>query len=219
MKNAYLITLVVLFSNLLCAQEYLTSDTSCISHYTALSNEAFNRGDEAYLAYMYDSVKVCLVGRTIQNTILKTVNENLLHTDSIRENILLIFSASWCAPCIANIPAINRLAGDQHHNLKIVVIYWDTYEKVKEISAEYAAGVVLVPSIEANGAETSMTYGNISHQLGYPTSYVIDTKKEIIDLVLGGTVSGDLGNGITITEEEATQKNYAHLIRLLSQLE
>ena len=218
MKNAFLISLIILFSNTLSAQQYLTDDASCIDRYLALSEAAFDKGEmEEYAAYMYDSVKVCLVGRTIKNTVLKTVDGQLIHTDSIQENILLIFSASWCKPCVANIPAINMLA-QQANQLKIILMYWDDQAKVEEISSKYADGVVLVPSLVTNEVEMDMTYGNIFHQLGYPTSYAINPQNEIVDLFTGAVVPGEYGNGISISEKEALQKNYDRLVELLSQI-
>jgi len=86
-------------------------------------NSYFGKGIIQYLADNY-----------FKNSILKTgkngESESIV-TDSTKYN-LIIFSASWCAPCIAEIPILKKVYKDLSDNLKMTYVSIDESKTVDE---------------------------------------------------------------------------------------
>lgn len=218
MKTLFLCLIVMTGSvTSLFAQDRPGIDTTCLRQYDQKAKALFAAGEQqAAGAMLFDSVRNCVLGTYLPAAKLVSVTDEVLYTDSIRDNLLLYYTASWCGPCIASIPAINRLAAEGRPDLRIVVIFWDQKSYVTENQAQYHEAIFLVPSLTRQDVSQNLTYDNLRHYFGFPTSYAIDSDKRIRGVTIGGVVPrGEPGEAGFISEEEAYEENYVRLAELL----
>jgi thiol-disulfide isomerase/thioredoxin len=221
MKTSLLFFIILLGSvGTLTAQDRPGIDTTCLRQYNERAKALFAAGEQQAAGVMlFDSIRNCALGTYLPAANLVSVTGEVLYTDSIQENLLLYYTASWCGPCIASIPAINRLAAEGRPGLRIVVIFWDQKPYVAENQAKYHEDIFLVPSLTRQDVSQNLTYDNLRHYFGFPTSYAIDSDKRIRGVVIGGVVpQGEPGEAGAISKEEAYEENYVRLAELLETL-
>lgn len=101
-----------------------------------------------------------------------------------------------CAPCIAEIPHLNRLYADMKDNSEIgfFTITLETEEKAREAVEKYDIRypVLLVSAKDAR----QLTFGK-----GYPASMVLDKEKKIRSIVWGGLTNPGAGFSVYWKQE------------------
>ncbi|MGM0582019.1 MAG: TlpA family protein disulfide reductase [Bacteroidota bacterium] len=143
-------------------------------------------------------------------------NEIDLLTDS--KPVLLESFASWCAPCISSIPALNQLSKD-YPEVRFIVLAHDTPDKLKKYADQFNSNIHLVPSEkEVNaGKLLKLEVGEFQSVFPYPATISIDANGIIQNVLLGAPRSGTFG-GMKVIEEEVHEANMLRLSRELDKI-
>ena len=142
-------------------------------------------------------------------------NVNLLE-DS--KPVLLESFASWCAPCISSIPALNKLSED-YPQVRFVVVAHDTPDKLKEYAKKFNSNIHVIPSereVNASGF-IKLEVGEFQSVFPFPATISISSNGKIQNVLLGAPRAGTYG-GKTITLEEVHEANMMRLSRVLDKL-
>jgi peroxiredoxin len=107
------------------------------------------------------------------------------HTVNLREFhgslVLLVFWATWCPPCVAEMPELERLSRDlKAQGLVIMAVSIDTQGK-KVVAPFWEKTGLTFPSLLDPSGEVATRYG----VRALPTSFLINPKGEIIARILG----------------------------------
>jgi peroxiredoxin len=116
-----------------------------------------------------------------QDFTLENVNgENISLSDFDGQTILLNFWATWCGPCIREMPSMEKLYSELKDEGFVVVAVdiRDTKESVEKIIARLA---VTFPVLLDKSGKIGDIYGASS----IPLSYLIDTKGYVVGVALG----------------------------------
>ncbi|WP_296620898.1 TlpA disulfide reductase family protein [Marivirga sp.] len=143
-------------------------------------------------------------------------NELELLTDS--KPILLESFASWCAPCITSIPALNQLSKD-YPDVRFIILAHDTPNKLEKYAKQINPNIHLVPSENQVNANQfiKLEVGEFQSVFPYPTTFTIDANGIIQNVLIGAPRAGNFG-GMTISEKEVHEANILRLSRELDKL-
>ena len=112
---------------------------------------------------------------------LKTLTGNEYDSALLKGHVVLLdFWATWCAPCIAAFPTLNRLENDLGgKGLRVVGIALNsgTSEDIAEVIGERAIEYPIL--LGDAGIEKKFDV------LGYPTYFLIDRDGEVLDVYVG----------------------------------
>ncbi|MEM8528552.1 MAG: thioredoxin family protein [Bacteroidota bacterium] len=203
---------LIFSGNLLSAQNYYEDAKAldCIRAIRAKADSLEAVGErEVSFQMRFDSVTNCLLGLKMSNFSFENISSEVLDFQEISTPILLITSASWCKPCKAEIPAINKIAERYEGKLKVILLFWDKQEKVEKMRLNYSSFIELVPSKEHYKNEIKLAINDFEHYLGFPTSYFISRSKEIVMISQGAVMAREAANGNpAISEQQANRMNY-----------
>jgi len=160
-----------------------------LNKYNLQSDFEFERGNVEKGQFLFDSlVKNYLVGSRFNEYALKNVHGGKLKFKKIKKPIFLITYASWCLLNKGEIAALNKLSHKYSKQVCFVVLFWDKKENVKKISRRFGSNINVCYANEAykNDAQIVST---LKHTLGFPTSYLLDTNRRIIDIKRGGVAT------------------------------
>jgi thiol-disulfide isomerase/thioredoxin len=132
--------------------------------------------------------KPAISGR-IPTVLFKTyAGESITIGESQKDLTLLVFWATWCQPCIMEIPALVRLHEKyQGKNFRVLSVNVDDPDgqKVRAISREYGINYPLIV-----GSETTVKqFGGIT---ALPTSFLITKDGKILEKLQGLRSEEDL---------------------------
>lgn len=141
-----------------------------------------------------------------------SVHNEEINMGSINKPIFLKATASWCAPCVTAIPALNDLAATYDGRVEFILITHDTYDKALEFSKKFDKRIKIVPSTATINAlePVKLKSGEFKSLLPFPTSYCIDEENYIREVITGGLRVGSFtssGETITTTYEDAYNYN------------
>lgn len=220
MKHILLIVSIFISAVSLAQTKKLFSTTpDQIMNYRLLAQKAWEAKDSTKALSYDDSIKGCIENSFIDNYDFKTVSGVSVTTGKITKPILLLTSASWCSPCMAEIKPLNRIVEQYGDSVRFIVLFWDTRDKLSGMADRYNKGIALVPSASREDAkDNSINISGFRHVGGYPAAYLIANNK-IIDYSVGAvctsaTVLNSKGQIETITlatEEQAFNANYQQL--------
>jgi cytochrome c biogenesis protein CcmG/thiol:disulfide interchange protein DsbE len=123
-----------------------------------------------------------LLGKTAPGFTVETVDGTTVKLAGFvgKKSVLLNFWATWCAPCKAEMPELNRLA-ENHPDLAILGM---NYQQEKKAVERFARMVPLgFPLLVDEAGEVGDAYG----VMGLPTSVFID-KQGIVQAVFVGPI-------------------------------
>jgi peroxiredoxin len=132
-----------------------------------------------------------LIGKTAFNLELHDVHGSTHRLSDLRGKWVLInFWASWCAPCMDELPLlVDAQKRYGMHGLQILGPALDDAESVAPVIARL--GINYPVSADFSGADTAMqAFGNEKSALPY--SVLIDPQGRIDKLMLGALKPGDL---------------------------
>ena len=172
-------------------------------------NEAKNQGDTATAKELtYKLTNNCIKGKYLSNLSFKTLDKEILETDSILKPMVITIAAPWCPPCWTEIYALNTLVDKYDDQIEFIVLFWDKKSNLKKMIPKYDKRIHLVAAKKAyEEIQENPDYGNgFKHTLGVPNSYILDNKKKIVNFSMGAVYPDK-----TISQEEANKKNIALL--------
>ena len=102
-------------------------------------------------------------------------------SDFLGSVVLVNFWATWCAPCIEEIPSLNRLAGKLSKSLVILAVSNERMDDVKNF-------LVAFPNLKENFVPAVMPAEKMEKLLNikmFPETYILDKKGLLIKKVIG----------------------------------
>jgi thiol-disulfide isomerase/thioredoxin len=132
--------------------------------------------------------KQAISGR-IPSVVFKTYAGESISLDEAQKDLtLLVFWATWCQPCIMEIPALVRLHEKyQGQNFRVLSVNVDDPDgqKVRAIGREYGINYPLIVGSEA----TMRQFGGVT---ALPTSFLITRDGKILEKLQGLRTEEDL---------------------------
>ena len=118
--------------------------------------------------------------------VLETLGGESLALDSLRgQTVVIDFWATWCPPCVDQIPVLNRFAAERSHQpVRVIGIAVDA--EGREVVAPFAAEQEVAYTVLLGDESLAQRYG----ALGFPALFVVTPDGEI-DSVHFGLISLD----------------------------
>ena len=191
----------------------LFSETeSKIKKYREDSQKYWDKNDSENALKYRDSIKSLILNSYIKDYKFKTVDSTNYNMSERKKPLFLQVTASWCAPCKFEVPALNKIVEKYSDRVDFVLLFWDTQAELEKLAPDYNKDIVLIPSQEKQSEPTTIDISGFRHIMGFPTNYLITTDNQIINFSQGAmiptTFTDQNGKEITITKEEANKGNY-----------
>jgi thiol-disulfide isomerase/thioredoxin len=153
------------------------------SEYVAKSNIAYLNKDYTGAEALFQTmVNEKLIGSKFDDFSFKRIKKNRIYlNESIKTPTIILTYASWCLIDKGEIPAINKLANEYKGKIKIIVVFWNTKEKVKKIAKNFNSQIEVCYASEKSNKDLRTVY-LLRNTLGFPTSYYLDANKNIISI-------------------------------------
>ncbi len=188
---------------------------SKIKKYREDSQKYWDKNDSENALKYSDSIKSLILNSYIKDYEFKTVDNNNYNTSLRKKPLFLQVTASWCAPCKFEVPALNKIVEKYNDKVDFVLLFWDTQSELEKLAPDYNENIILIPSQEKQPEATTIDISGFRHIMGFPTNYLITTNNEIINFSQGAmiptTFTDQNGKEITITKEDADKGNYERL--------
>jgi peroxiredoxin len=123
------------------------------------------------------------VGDTLPNLRFVTLDGKVLTTDSLKgKTTMFVFFATWCGPCLAELPHVQKEIWEKHYNnpnfVLLVIGREHTPEELEKFRKENKYTFPIVPDVGRK------IYSRFAQQL-IPRSYLVDKNGKIIKSVIG----------------------------------
>ena len=121
-------------------------------------------------------------GDVVPNFTLKTKDGRVITLSNYRGKVVILnFWATWCTPCISEIPSLNQLGASlKGENFEIIAVSLDTsWSDVEELFTQLGAPKFTVVLDED---------GHVANRFGtqqVPESFIIDQKGVVIKKIIG----------------------------------
>ncbi len=173
-----------------------------LADYNEKADFAFRQRDYKEGQRLFDSLTVNhLAGSYIDNFQFNNLNRKEINLYDFNKSIYLITYASWCIPGKGAIPAINDIAKKYRDQIQVIVLFWDTRDKVKKVSKDFNKAVKIV-YVDETQNKSPYIVKQLKHSLGLPTCFLINEDKKIMDITRYTAVA--YGTPI----EKALKKNF-----------
>ncbi|MES2364557.1 MAG: TlpA disulfide reductase family protein [Pseudomonadota bacterium] len=143
-----------------------------------------------------------LVVTTTASAFSLTDSKGVVHTlDSYKGKWVLVnFWATWCPPCLEEIPALNALH-DKYKNTKLEVIgIAMEYQSPKQV-LDFADSMFISYPIVLGSSKIAAQFGPVQ---GLPTTYLFNPAGKLVAYQVGGITQQAVEN--YINSKNATQK-------------
>ncbi len=214
------IPLLFFFSFQLDAQvDYYSADVrNCVEEYKMRVDSLIKSGQVEDGLRIFEAGPDCIIGKTMPNYEFSDLSGHIEKLENISRPIILKMSSSWCQPCLAEIPAINRIADEFEEDIKVIVLLWDEPAKLEELAKKYSDKVTLVHR-PGKAKEKNLNFRSFKHYLGFPASYYLDRNKKIVAVKRGAAAPGaEDENGKIMSLEEANQINYERFLEKVREM-
>jgi len=126
--------------------------------------------------------KKCVAGKSIPEFSVRTITGTSVSAEKLLGKIIVInFWFTTCPPCIAEIPALNKLAEEyKNANIEFIAFALDDKMKLKRFLKNTAFNFKIIP----NSGLVEELFGVIEH----PATFIIDQKGKIRMAWTGGSI-------------------------------
>lgn len=178
----FLISFAAIAQDTLVRPMFSEAVSKNIKKYVVKAKLAYHDKDFDRAEFLYDS----LVQHVIINTQLDNFSVNKRSGRSIEfsdfeKPMILLSTASWCAPGSGTFPALNEIAKLYGNKIDFVVLYWDKKEDARRASKQLSGNIQVVYVDELENKSADMIKG-MKHSLGLPTCFLLDEDKRIVDI-------------------------------------
>jgi len=149
-------------------------------------------------------------GKYLSNYDFLTIDNNILSTDKIDKPILLLARMTLNEHNWREISILNDIIEKYETKIEIIILYWDKNSELKNITSQYDKRIHLIPSDEFLIDKTKITHSGFEHKLDYPSAYLIDKDKKIIDFTRGIKIATEKRDW-----NETTELNKRNLINFI----
>jgi len=203
-------------------KRYFSSTEIPIQQYRKASQSFWDIGDSKNALKYNDSIKAIIVGSYIEEHNFIAFDSTTFTTSNRNKPLFLQITASWCKPCKAEIPALNKIVKKYQDRVDFALIFWDNHKQLSEFAEDYNPEITLIPSTEKQEETTTIDLEGFRHIMGFPTNYLINSNNRIINFSQGAMVPDTFtlpdGSTRTITKEEANDGNFKRLETEIAEL-
>lgn len=218
-KNRIILIVTFFMISLSFSQEkdkrYLSDVRGAILKFQIDSKKYWETNDRENALKYKDSIKSILIGAFVEPIEFKTLDKAVFKIGQKKRPTFIQITASWCAPCRAEIPALNKIVEKYSDKVDFVLLFWDMQYDVSKLANQYDKRIVLVPSDEREVTRGSIYISGFKHDLGFPSNYLVSVNNRIINFSRGAAApisfTDEKGKEIVITKEDAFNKNYKKL--------
>jgi thiol-disulfide isomerase/thioredoxin len=186
-----------------------------IKQYLIDCNKAWDNKDEKRANTYYDSINRCITNSYLGNHQFKTIKGKSIDLGRMKRPCFITVSASWCAPCRAEIPALNKIAEEYKDKIDFIVLFWDTPKETIELATQYSKSINIVPSAKRYKDDRhEINIGGFKHFRGFPANYMVSIDKQIVKYEEGAMPTSYIdsnGKEVKIDEQKAFETNYKRL--------
>lgn len=179
-----ILTIFVTGSSYSQQEKILLSDalTLHLPKYKQHADKAYRTNDPERAEFLFDSlIKYGLKGSRMDNFRVKNLKKKDISLDEFTKPVYLTTYASWIVPTEGEIPALNKLAEKYSGEVEFVMLFWDNYTTTKELARKYHKNIKVLYVDEIQNS-SPYVIKMMKHSLGFPTSFLLNNKKEIIDI-------------------------------------
>lgn len=189
MKKLLLVLLLSNFVFSVSAQEEKIYFSQAISthlqKYQEKADKAYLKKDLKRADFLFDSlINYCLKGTYLDNFKVKDLDRKEVFLEEFSKPVFLITYASWLTPTEGETPALNKLAKKFKDQVDFVILFWDKYETTKDLAKRYDPAIKILYVDELQN-QSSYVVKTMKHSLGFPTSFLLSSDKQIIDIRRG----------------------------------
>lgn len=203
-------------------KKQFTETESYIKKYRADAQKYWDKKDSKNALKYNDSIKSIILNSYIEDYQFKTVNKTIYNTSKRKKPLFLQVTASWCAPCKFEVPALNKIVKKYSDKVDFVLLFWDTQSELEKLVPDYNKDIILIPSQEKQLEPTTIDISGFRHIMGFPSNYLITSNNQIINFSQGAVIPTNYtdqnGKKIEITKEEADKLNYERLEKEIKEL-
>lgn len=175
----------------------------------------WERNDMENAAKYEDSISNLITSSYLDEYTFLTLDSIKYNTIRKDKPLFMQVTASWCAPCMFEIPALNSVVEKYSDKVDFVLLFWDSRPELKVLAEKYTEAVRLVPAEKEQPRPNELEISGFRHKLGFPTNYLIARDNRVVSFSQGAMMpriyEDENGKMVTVTEEEANQKNIERL--------
>lgn len=150
--------------------------------YDSKAKKAYRMENFERASFLFDSlVNHCLKGSYLDNFKVRNLHKKEVRLNVFNKPVFLLTKASWLVPSDGEIPALNELVSRHHDQIDFVLIFWDDHATTKELAKKYHKEIKILYVDEA-GNQSNYIIRNMKHSLGFPTSFLLNSQKKIVDI-------------------------------------
>ncbi len=153
-----------------------------IKKYKKHANKAYRLKDYEHAQFLFDSLVQNVIQESYMNNFkVRAVSGKKIDIYEFEKPMYLITSAFWVATSSGEIPALNTLADQYHDQVDFVVLFWGPKKAIVKLKKLYSKNISLVYVDEMENTN-DFTIKTMKHSLGFPTTFIIDDSKMIVDV-------------------------------------
>ena len=190
MKQTIIVSFLLLFTGNLISQELYENKIN--TFLDSLSAKYGNQLQDSIWKHLRKDFPEYIKNSKFGNYTFKDVNGREIKLNELDKALFLQATASWCKPCLEEIPALNDIVDLYQDRVHFILFTHDKKEKALALSKKLHPLIIVIPSPETHGNDkiTKIKNGNFTHLLGFPTTYYADKMRVIQFIFAGGIIAG-----------------------------